>query len=232
MTTSLVQYDCSAVILHYVVRGVNANSAVLRARRVADTEERLIQAATRLFVRDGYAATTLAAVAAAAGVAPRTVYLRFGTKATLLKRAVDVALVGDTLPIDVAARDWARAAMTATTLSDRITEVARGSRDLFDRAGPLLAVAAQAEPTEPEIAAAAQAGREATRDLIRGFWRAAADDGLLSPAADVDWLGDTTAVLVAADTYLHITRVLAWDLDHYERWIVTTWTRLAAAAAR
>jgi hypothetical protein len=39
-------------------------------------------------------------------------------------------------------------------------------------------------------------------------------------------------VLVAADTYLHITRVLAWDLDHYERWIVTTWTRLAAAAAR
>jgi AcrR family transcriptional regulator len=213
-----------------VVRGVNAHSAQLRARRIADTEERLVQAATRLFVRDGYAATTLAAVASTAGVAPRTVYLRFGTKAALLKRAVDVALVGDTLPIDVAGRDWARAAMTAPALAERIAAVARGSRDLFDRAGPLLMVAAQAEPTEPEIAAAAQAGREATRDLIRTFWRTAADDGLLVPAADVDWLGDTTAVLAAADTYLHITRVLPWDPDQYEQWIITTWTRLAASA--
>jgi AcrR family transcriptional regulator len=213
-----------------VVRGVNANSAAIRARRVADTEERLVRAATRLFVRDGYAATTLAAVAEAAGVAPRTVYLRFGTKAALLKRAVDVALVGDTLPIDVAGRDWARSAMTATTLTERISALARGSRDLFDRAGPLLAVAAQAEPSEPDIAAAAQAGREATRDLIRRFWRAAADDGLLPRGADVDWLGDTTAVLASADTYLHIARVLRWDPDRYEQWIVTTWTRLAAGA--
>lgn len=189
-----------------------------------------MQAATRLFVRDGYPASTLAAVAAAAGLAPRTVYLRFGTKAALLKRAVDVALVGDTLPIDVAGRDWARAAMTAPTLTERITALARGSRDLFDRTGPLLAVAAQAEPNEPEIAAAAQAGRAATRDLIRAFWRAAAEDGLLAADADVEWLGDTTAVLGAADTYLHITRVLPWDPDRYQQWIITTWTRLAAAA--
>jgi AcrR family transcriptional regulator len=34
----------------------------LRAARVADTEERILAAARILFLRDGYAATTLAAV--------------------------------------------------------------------------------------------------------------------------------------------------------------------------
>jgi hypothetical protein len=37
-------------------------------------------------------------------------------------------------------------------------------------------------------------------------------------------------VLASADTYLHIARVLRWDPDRYEQWIVTTWTRLAAGA--
>jgi AcrR family transcriptional regulator len=63
---------------------------------------------------DGYTATTLAAVAEAAQVGARTVYVRFGTKAALLKRVVDVAVVGDAEPVDVG-RDPARSAMTALT---------------------------------------------------------------------------------------------------------------------
>ena len=214
-----------------MVRGVNAQSAEIRARRVADTEARLVAAATRLFVRDGYAATTLAAVADDAGLSARTVYLRFGTKAALLKRAVDVALVGDTAPIDVAGREWSRRSVTAPTLAERISAAAGGARDMMARVGPLLAVAAQAEPTEPEIAAAAQAGREATRQAFHTFWAAAARDGLLASDADVEWLAATTAILGAADTYLHITRTFGWDPARYERWVTTTWSRLAAAAS-
>lgn len=214
-----------------MVGDVNARSADARAGRIAETEQRLVDAATRLFERDGYAATTLTAVAEAAGVAARTVYLRFGTKAALLKRAVDVALVGDTAPVDVAGRDWSLRAMTAPTLEQRIAAAAGGARDMMHRVGPLLAVAGQAEPTEPDIAAAAQAGREATRDALRAFWTTAAHDGLLPPGADVDWLADTAALLGAAETYLLATRTLRWDADRYEQWILATWRRLAIAAA-
>ena len=38
------------------------------------------------------------------------------------------------------------------------------------------------------------------------------------------------AILGAAETYLLVTRLTGWDLDAYENWLVTTWTRLSATA--
>jgi hypothetical protein len=64
-------------------------------------------------------------------------------------------------------------------VAERIRLVARNIGDVMTRAGALLDVAEQAARLEPEIAAAAQAGREATRDLMRQFWTKAASDGLL-----------------------------------------------------
>src|SRR5260370_39545986 len=101
-----------------------AKPAGLRAARVAENEERIVRAAHELFARDGYRATTLTAVADAAGVAHRTVYVRFGTKAALLKRAIDVALVGDLAPIDGWRRACYRPATTATTLHARLAAFA------------------------------------------------------------------------------------------------------------
>src|SRR5260370_11342062 len=141
--------------------------AGLGAARVAENEERIVRAAHELFIRDGYRATTLTAVADAAGVAHRTVYVRFGTKAALLKRVVDVALVGDLAPVDVVSREWYRTATTAPTLDARIDAFATGSAQLVGSAADVIAVARQAEPAEPLLAAAARAGRTATRDAIR-----------------------------------------------------------------
>ena len=58
----------------------------LRQAQIAQTEQRIVVAATELFLADGYVATTLEAVAKHAQVGARTVYLRFGTKAALFKR--------------------------------------------------------------------------------------------------------------------------------------------------
>jgi AcrR family transcriptional regulator len=93
---------------------------------------------------DGYVATTLEAVARRARVAARTVYVRFGTKAVLFKRVVDVAIVGDTEPVGVLGRDWMRLAMTAPTLAERVAAGAAISRQIMQRTGPLFAVAQQA----------------------------------------------------------------------------------------
>ncbi len=199
---------------------------------MADTEERIVRAATELFVANGYAATTLAAVAGAAGVGARTVYVRFGTKAALLKRAVDVAIVGDTAPVDVTGRDWFATAMSAPAAGDRIAAFTAASRDMMTRAGPLLAVAQQAAPAEPVLAAAAQAGREATLAHIRRFWSAMASDGLLPAGADVEWLIRTTAALVAADAYLLFTRLHGEAPAEYGTWLDTTLRRLVPASTQ
>jgi AcrR family transcriptional regulator len=206
--------------------------AGLRATRVAENEERIVRAAHELFVRNGYQATTLTAVADAAGVAHRTVYVRFGTKAALLKRVIDVALVGDLAPIDVVSREWYRTATTAPTLEERIAALAKGSARLMASAADVIAVARQAEPAEPLLAAAAHAGRAATRDAIQTFWAYARDDGLLPAGSDLTWLADTTSLLAHAETYLLMRETLQMTPKRYENWLATTWRRLAAAATQ
>jgi AcrR family transcriptional regulator len=211
---------------------VNPSGALpsLRQAQIAQTEQRIVTAATELFLADGYPATTLEAVAKRARVGARTVYLRFGTKVALFKRVVDVAIVGDTEPVDVMGRDWMQAALTAPTAAERIAASAAVGRQIMERTGALFAVAQQAAAIEPLIAGFWQQGREQSRHAQAVFWTRMSDDGLLDPRVDLDWLIDTTAILGAAETYLLITRLTSWDLDAYQDWLRTTWTRLARVA--
>ena len=177
-------------------------------------------------------ATTLEAVARRAQVGARTVYLRFGTKAALFKRVVDVAIVGDTEPVNVLGRDWVQAALTAPTAAERIAASAAAGRQIMQRTGALFAVAQQAAAVEPLIAGFWQQGREQSRRVQALFWTRMAEDGLLDPAVDLAWLIDTTAILAAAETYLLVTRMIGWDLDAYERWLARTLSQLMASPAR
>jgi AcrR family transcriptional regulator len=202
----------------------------LRQAQIAQTEQRIVAAATELFLADGYVATTLEAVAKRAQVGARTVYLRFGTKAALFKRVVDVAIVGDTEPVDVLGRDWMQAALTAPTAAERIAASAAIGRQIMERTGALFAVAQQAAAVEPLIAGFWQQGREQSRHAHAVALTRMAEDGLLDPGVDLDWLIDTTTILAAAETYLLITRLTGWDLDTYQGWLATTFTRLAGVA--
>ena len=201
-----------------------------RTARARETEERILAVAHRSFLERGYAQTTLADVAEAAGVAPRTVYVRFGTKAALMKRVVDVALVGDTAPVDVVNRDWFQASLTAPTLTERIAAQAGGVAQLMAASADIMAVAVEAAFGEPELAAAHQAARDATRKAIRRFWTRARRDGLLPEGCDLDWLADTTGLLMHADTYRLMRATLRWSPARYERWLVTTLHRSIAAS--
>ena len=199
----------------------------LRARRVADTEARLVAAASELFVEQGYVQTTLAQVAERAGTATRTVYVRFGTKAALFRRAVDVALVGDLERVDVRRRPGAQTALTAATLGRRIDALVDVTTGIYARAGALFEVAAQAEGGEPEVAAAFQAGRRATVALSRAFWTQAVADRLVDARADVPALTATTDLLICADSVVHLRRTQSWSPDEYRDHLARTLRGLA-----
>ncbi|MDT4919818.1 MAG: hypothetical protein QOI15_720, partial [Pseudonocardiales bacterium] len=72
-----------------------------RRRRARAEEERratrgrVIEAATRLFVANGYTGTTMADIAREAGVAMQSVYTAGRSKADLLHAAVERAVAGD-----------------------------------------------------------------------------------------------------------------------------------------
>jgi AcrR family transcriptional regulator len=203
----------------------------LRQAQIAHTEQRVLTAATELFLAGGYLATTLEAIAKRAQLGARTVYVRFGTKAALFKRVIDVAIAGDAQPAGVLGRDPMQTALTAPTAAERIAAKAEGGRQIMQRTGALFAVAQQATAVEHAIAGFWQQGRQQTRHVHDVFWTRMAADGLLDPATDLSWLIDTTSLLAAADTYLLITRMNGWDLDTYQDWITATFTRLAAPPA-
>ena len=192
---------------------------------------RLVEAATELFVERGYAATTLADIAEHAGLAPRTLYLRFPTKADLLRRCVSVAIAGDGDAVPIAERTWMTDTMTAPTLGERLGLMAAVTATLMSRSGDLLDVAQQAAATEPAIAVAAQAGREETRRVLGEFWQRIDEDGLLPAACDFDWLTETATLLAHADTFLLLRRTTGWDISSYQDWLERTWTRLVASSA-
>ena len=193
---------------------------------MARTEGLVIAAATRLFLERGYTATTLADVAEAADVGERTVYVRFGSKALLFKRVVDVAIVGDTQPGNVLGRDWMQLAFTAPTLEERLHATAAANRQILERTGPLFAVAQQAAAVDPLIAGFWQEGREGLRYGQRAVWTRIAEDGLLPAGCELEWIVDTSSVLASPETHLVITRMLGWDLDTYEAWLVDMLHRL------
>lgn len=195
--------------------------------RVEATEARIVAAATRLFVTDGYHGTTMSDVARAAGVSDRTIYVRFATKAELLRRAIDVAVVGDTRKVGLSQREWAVAAMSAPTLEERLRADASGSTSLFARLAPLVAVAAQVESEEPAIAESARTGRDGTLAFQHQFWTNLRADGLMNLDSDLDWVTATAGLVGTSEVYLNMTRTTTWTSEDYERWRYRTWWLLA-----
>jgi AcrR family transcriptional regulator len=64
---------------------MTAPTEPLRARRRRETRERIAEAGLRMFAENGYEATSLEAVAAAAGVSARTLFYYFRTKPEILQ---------------------------------------------------------------------------------------------------------------------------------------------------
>src|SRR6476646_8403391 len=77
-----------------------------RQAQAAATRRSILEAAQRLFVQEGYPATTMEAIAAEAGVALKTVYLAFATKSGLLRALWDLLLKGDEDEAAVDQRQW------------------------------------------------------------------------------------------------------------------------------
>src|SRR5687767_790517 len=75
-----------------------------RVRQAQQTRRRIVEAAASLFVREGYSATSIRAIAEAAGVAVPTVYASLRSKANILRAVVDLTVRGDDEAAPLASR--------------------------------------------------------------------------------------------------------------------------------
>src|SRR3954469_19149150 len=78
-----------------------------REAAALQTRARIRDAAETLFLRDGYARTSMKAIAAQAGVSEKTMYLPSASRAKLLRQVIGAAARGDEAPATLAERsDW------------------------------------------------------------------------------------------------------------------------------
>lgn len=198
----------------------------LRHDQVALTERRILEAATDLFVERGYVGTSLLAVAEAAGVAPRTVYVRFRSKGQLLSRCIDVSIVGDQEPVALRDRERALTSREAPTLDARIEAFVAVGSAIMERSAALFTVAAQAAAVEPEIAAMERAAMQRTVADLRAFAEALATDGMLPAGLTADAVTDLVWVVAGPRTMVSLRMDRGWTTSQYAAFVRTTLRRL------
>jgi TetR/AcrR family transcriptional regulator, regulator of autoinduction and epiphytic fitness len=173
-------------------RGYNAPR---RAEQAAATRAAIITAASRLFAEQGYAATTMAAVAAEARVTPKSVYT-LAEKPQLLLLAIDRAIVGDDEPVPVAERPQMKAILAERDPAARARAVARMSAAVLMRLYPIYRAFEQAAASEPALHDAWRDYQSRRRADVRSLVRAVADAGGLRSGLSVDRATDTLWALV------------------------------------
>ena len=193
-------------------------------RRAAarETHRRILEAALRLFVTQGYAATTIAATAQEAGVALETVYAIFHNKRTVLARLVDVTIVGDDEPVPLLERAGPQQVLREDDRRRQIALFAREIRQIMGRVGVLFWVMRVAAGTEPEIAALLQTVLQQRRAGMAFFVGALLRTGPLRGDQDAEQAADSVWALTSPDVYRLLTVERAWSADVYEMWLVRT----------
>jgi len=121
-----------------------------RREQAESTRVHILESAQMLFERDGYAATTMAAIARAAGVALKTVYLAFETKSGVLRAVWDTLLRGAP-DIPVADQPWYREMIDEPDPARQLALNARNARDVKGRIGGVLRAIRDAAPVDRDV---------------------------------------------------------------------------------
>jgi AcrR family transcriptional regulator len=199
--------------------GRRAYRSRLRAAQARATRRAVVAAAADLFVRSGYAATTLEAVAAAAGVSRSTVVNVAGGKATLLHLAWDWSLVGDDEPVPMTERPAVQRIRAADDPAEAVRLWVAMVVEVTGRAvgiGRVLEVAADSDPAAAALLVKADAERH---EGARAF--AAHLDGIgglrdgvsVDRAADLLWLHDDPAL------YRRLVVERRWSPSDFGEWL-------------
>ena len=123
-----------------------------RQEQARRTRRRILDAAAELFVSQGYAGTTIAETATAAGVAPQTVYAVFGTKRAILKELVDVRIAGDDEPVAVMDRPFVQRIEDEPDGRRKLEIFAAHLREVHERTVDVLVALRAAADSDPEVA--------------------------------------------------------------------------------
>jgi AcrR family transcriptional regulator len=192
-------------------------ASALRAQQARATRRAVVEAARDLFVRQGWSATSIEQVAAAAGVSRATVFT-VGGKPELLKLAYDTAIGGDDEDIAMADRPAIRglaAAPDLDALVARYVELVVAANVRVAGIYVALRSAADADDRVRALFAEVQAQRLAG---ATGFVATLAARGWLRPGLDPEAAADVLWTLLDPGLHAALVHDRSWPSERFATW--------------
>jgi AcrR family transcriptional regulator len=200
-----------------------AYRSTARAETARQTRRQVLEAAYRLFGEQGYARTTLAEIAATAGVSVETVYKAFRNKRGLLKELADFTVGGDDDQVAMLDRPDPLVLRDEPDQRRQIAMFAAAMAMQMERVRPFDDIMRSAAAVDPEVAALRDdlqlRQRRAAMTTIAGWIGAHGPlrEGVEGAAA-VLWT-------LTSPEVNHMLRVdWGWSTAQYENWLRVTMT--------
>ncbi len=202
------------------VKRTRPYDASRRRQQAHENRVRIIQAAERMFLNEGYSATTVHSIAAAAGVSADTIYKSFGGKPGLVRAIRDRALEGE-------------GPIPAETRSDEIQRREANPRaiinawgafvaELAPRAAPIMLLIRDAAATDPEVQALRDELDADRLARMTGNARRLRDAGHLRPGITLAKAADILWTYSSPELYELLVLRRGWTPQHYGRFVADT----------
>jgi AcrR family transcriptional regulator len=177
----------------------------------------VVEAARRLFMREGFSGTTIARIAEDAGVSEETVYKAFGNKIALVRAIRDQALAGEG-PVHAERR------------SDRMQASQRDPRAIIQgwgvlamevapRVAPVLLLVREAAASDPELARLREEMDAARLTRMAHNARTLLEGGYLREGLTLDAATDVLWTYSSPELYELLVIRRGWSIGRYGRFI-------------
>ena len=188
-----------------------------RRRRAEENRARILASARRLFLSEGYAATTVARIADDADVSVETVYKGFGGKAGLVRALWERALEGS-------------GDIPAERRSDEMRERETDPRVIIERWGtlvtevaplgaPIVLLARSAAASDPELARVLERAEEERLERMEHNARGLLERGYLRPEITLDEARDVLWAYSSPEFYELLVMRRGWPIERFGRFV-------------
>jgi AcrR family transcriptional regulator len=191
----------------------------LRAAQALATRRAIVAAAARLFVEHGYGATTVDAIAQAAGVSRKTVFTSVGGKAAAIKLALDWAAVGDDEPVALMDRPVVKAQKQEPDARKILVAYAAMNGEIAARVSELHGAVEAVAGADDELRSLADAFAAQRRFGMGDLAEHLDSRGALRPGMSVDEAADVLWMMSSPANYRWFVLTRGWSPQNYAHWL-------------
>ncbi len=195
-----------------------------RQEPARESRRAVLASAQALFLARGFAATTMADVAAAAGVSVQNVYKVFNTKVGLAKAVFDVAIAGDDESVPMVERVTLTKVRTEPDPRRKLAHYGEHLATVAPRHVPFQLVILDAAASDPD---AARVWAELQAERLRGmtmFARSLHSEGHLRTDVSAIEARDVLWTYNSAELYRLLVIERRWSAKRYGRWVADALT--------